>query len=62
MGRMLRTYVRNAFMKEADGCVRTAPRPTSVERKCFYRFVIHRGWEFVVIVEGTFIRISFFRI
>ena len=58
MGRMLRTYVRNAFMKEADGCVRTAPRLMSVERKCFYRFVIHREWESAAIAGVTYIRIS----
>ncbi|MDE6608058.1 MAG: plasmid pRiA4b ORF-3 family protein [Lachnospiraceae bacterium] len=53
---------RNAFMREADGCVKTVPRLTSVERKCFYRFVIRHGWVFAVIVEATFIRNSFFQI
>ena len=49
-------------MREADGCVQTVPRLTSVERTCFYRFVIRHGWVFAVIVEAIFIRNSFFQI
>ncbi len=45
-------------MKEADGCVKTVPGLMSVERKCFYRFVIHREWESAAIAGVTYIRIS----
>ncbi len=38
------------------------PKLTSVEKKCCYRFVIHRGWEFAVIVEVMFTLTSLFRI
>ena len=39
-----RTYAQNVFMREEDGCVKTVPRLTSVERECFYQFAIHLGW------------------
>lgn len=57
-----RTYAQNVSMREEDGCVKTVPRLTSVERKYFYRFAIHHGWGSVAIAEVIFIRISLFRI
>ncbi len=42
--------------------MKTVPRLMSVERKCYYRFAIHRDWEFAVIVEAIFIRIGLFQI
>lgn len=49
-------------MRETDGCVRTVPRRMSAEKKYFYRFATHRGWESAAIVEAIFIRISLFQI
>lgn len=47
---------------ETDGCVKTVPGLMNVERNCFYRFAINRGWESAVIVEVKFILISLLRI
>lgn len=49
-------------MKEADGCVKTVPGLMSVERKCFCRSAIRRGWESAAIAEVIFIQSSLYRI
>lgn len=56
------TYVWNVITKDTDGYAKTAQRPTSAGRKCFYRFVIHHGWESADIAEAIFIRINSFQI
>ena len=55
-------YAHNAIMREAVGCVKIVRRLMSVERKCFCRSAIRRGWESAAIAEVIFIQSSLYRI